>query len=82
MGADHARLGEIAEALTHFVGNRCYLRIAGDRCIALRVAADGFECRVYERRPAICRAIEPGSNVCQAERDRKLDAGRRARGEG
>ncbi|MFO0694942.1 MAG: YkgJ family cysteine cluster protein [Polyangiales bacterium] len=68
-GDDHERLGEDAESLTHFVGNRCYLRTVEGRCAALRVdgKAGTFVCTVYERRPSTCRQLERGSPECLGE---------------
>jgi Fe-S-cluster containining protein len=79
-GDDHARLEELAEIFTRFIGNRCYLRIAGDRCAALQVDAEAglFRCRVYEQRPQVCRDLLAGSPHCEAERARKAGRARRA----
>ena len=71
-GEDHARLGDDAEAWTHFVGNRCYLRMQDGHCAALRVEPAGrFVCAIYERRPETCRRLERGSPECAAERHEK-----------
>jgi Fe-S-cluster containining protein len=68
MGDDHARLGEAAERLTVFVGNRCYMRMEQGHCAALaRDAAGRFACTVYAQRPAVCRELERGSPACEAE---------------
>ena len=74
-GDDHARLGEQAAELTHFVGNRCYLRMVEGHCAALQVEPEGrlFVCTAYAVRPQLCRDIEPGSPVCAAERHAKGD---------
>jgi uncharacterized protein len=68
-GDDHARLGEHAAELVHFVENRAYMKMAGGHCAALLLdAASGrFVCRVYELRPAPCRELERGSPQCEAE---------------
>jgi Fe-S-cluster containining protein len=85
-GADHARLGDDAEAATTFVGNRCYMRMHAGHCAALTVDARGhYCCSVYDRRPEVCRTLDRGSPACQVERERKsatawLTAERLARG--
>lgn len=72
-GDDHAALGDEADALTHFVGNRCFMRMREDHCAALRRDAEGrFTCSIYGRRPAVCRELERGSPSCAAEREQKL----------
>ena len=74
-GDDHERLGEDAERLTHFVGNRCYMRIEEGRCAALVIEPEEgrFVCSVYERRPSLCRELERGTPACAGERDLKGD---------
>ena len=68
-GADHARLGEHATELTHFIGNRCYVKMIHGHCAALVVEATTlrFVCSVYELRPAACRELERASPQCRAE---------------
>lgn len=67
-GDDHERLGEDADRLVHFIGNRAYMRMVDGHCAALRILPPGrFECTVYERRPEICRALERGSPQCRGE---------------
>lgn len=69
MGDDYERLGEAAEELVHFVGNRAYMRLADGHCVALRVELSGrFVCSVYEARPDACRDLERGSPQCAGER--------------
>ena len=68
-GDSHARLGDDAERVTTFVGNRCYMRMEDGHCSALQVASSGrFVCTVYERRPEVCRALARASAQCEAER--------------
>lgn len=78
-GEDYARLGDAAEALTQFDGNRCYMRMEDGHCAALQLdrTSGRFVCAVYERRPETCRTLERGSGACAAERWQKAD---RARG--
>lgn len=70
-GDDYTRLGDAAEALTTFVGNRCYMRMQGEHCAALAPSAEGFPCTVYETRPDTCRRLERGSAECLGERAEK-----------
>lgn len=68
-GDDHARLGDDAERLTVFVGNRAYMRMHEGRCAALRIDRDAqrFVCTVYDRRPDTCRELQRGSPACRGE---------------
>lgn len=71
-GDDYARLGDAAERLVRFVGNRAYMRWADGHCAALRVDASGqLTCTVYPERPQICRDLERGSAACAGERATK-----------
>jgi uncharacterized protein len=73
-GDDYARLGDEAERYTVFLAHRCYMGLEDGHCAALDVRPDGtFACRVYERRPAVCRDVERASPACNAERWEKLD---------
>jgi uncharacterized protein len=79
-GDDHARLGEHAERLANFIGNRCYMRMHDGHCSALAVSAEGqFVCTVYEQRPEVCRALERDSSECHAERALKAERPLQAR---
>jgi uncharacterized protein len=84
-GDDHARLGEHAERLVVFHGNRAFLRMEDGHCAALHVdtAANAFVCTVYDQRPETCRALARGSAECHGElaakRDRPIAALVRAR---
>jgi Fe-S-cluster containining protein len=78
-GDDHARLGAAAEALTQFLGNRCYMRMDQGRCAALQLTAEGrFACAVYELRPQVCRELARGGPACAAERAQKSETARHA----
>ncbi len=75
-GDDWSRLGDDAERVAHFMGNRAYLRMAEGRCAALaeRRAEDGARewwCTIYEKRPRVCRDLGRGSPECEAERELK-----------
>ena len=82
-GDDHARLGEAADRLVVFSGNRAYMRMEGGRCAALAVEGERFVCTVYEARPETCRDLARGSPECLGEiatkGDRPLLALRRHR---
>ena len=67
LGDDHARLGDDAERLSHFVGNRCFMRMEDGHCAALVVEQGKFVCSVYAQRPEVCRALAEGSDACAAE---------------
>lgn len=76
-GDDWTRLGDRADALAHFIGNRAFMRMRDGHCVALEVqpAQDGapdYFCTIYERRPQICRDLARGSGECEAERELKL----------
>jgi Fe-S-cluster containining protein len=69
-GDDFSRLGDDAERLTAFIGNRAFMRMAEGRCAALEAGTEPgiFQCSVYERRPQVCRELERGSPACAGER--------------
>jgi Fe-S-cluster containining protein len=74
-GDDHARLGELADRLTRFVGNRCYMRMVDGHCAALVLDRERrrFVCSVYELRPVTCRDLERGGPACLGELALKAD---------
>lgn len=76
-GADWERLGDRAEELTEWTERHAFLRMAGERCIALAVDASGVRCTIYAQRPEVCRALERGSGACEVERARRLPVLRR-----
>jgi Fe-S-cluster containining protein len=69
-GSDYARLGDDAEHVAHFIGNRAYMRIVDGHCAALAIDVEQrrYRCTVYDRRPAVCRDLERGSPACEGER--------------
>jgi Fe-S-cluster containining protein len=83
-GRDHERLGDRAEALTVFIGNRCYMRLVDGHCAALVVdpIARRFACGAYDARPDVCRDLARGGAACEAERHEKGDRSRAFVGEG
>ena len=72
-GHDHSRMAAQGESLTHFIGNRCYMRVLSGHCEALAITATAhrYACLIYLARPDPCRKLERGSNECSAERHRK-----------
>jgi hypothetical protein len=51
-GDDHARLGDRADELTVFVGNKAFMRMIRGHCAALEIHDDGrFLCSVYTDAP-------------------------------
>jgi uncharacterized protein len=69
LGSDRARLGDQAEDLVAFVGNRAYMRMADGHCAALQVGGTQgrFACTTYAARPQICRDLRRGSPECLGE---------------
>jgi hypothetical protein len=70
-GDDYARLAQHAEALTVFIGNRCYMRMEHGHCAALEVSPGRLACRIYAQRPETCRDLARSSPSCDAERQQK-----------
>ena len=72
-GHDWDRLDDEARTYTHFLGNRCYLRLEDGHCAALRIDPAGprFTCAIYEGRPDACRALERGGGACRSDRHEK-----------
>lgn len=68
-GDDHARLGDRADPLVRFDGNRAYMRMVDGHCAALGIekGAGQFVCTVYEARPQTCRDLTRGSGACLGE---------------
>ena len=62
-------MGERAEQLTQFIGNRCYMKMFEGHCAALVIDLDtrSFVCSAYGERPAICRELSRGSPECAGE---------------
>jgi Fe-S-cluster containining protein len=78
-GDDYERLGHRASEVTHFVGNRAYLRMTDGHCASLAVDERGrFRCTVYDVRPDLCRELERGSRECAGEIATKGDRVERA----
>ena len=68
--SDRERLAELADRFTRRIGEHHYLSMEHGRCAALSVEPDGrFVCTIYEKRPAVCRELEPASAACLNEID-------------
>jgi uncharacterized protein len=88
-GDDYARLGEHADAMVVFSGNRAYMRMQDGHCAALRLVSrhlaepesdlsavrvtTEYVCSVYALRPETCRELQRGADTCRAERFAKAD---------
>jgi len=75
-GDDWTRLGDEAEGLARFVGQRAYMRMEGGHCIALQITTKRgqlpqFFCSIYAKRPQICRDLARGSPECKGELETK-----------
>ena len=79
-GADYARIGEDADTLVQFIGNKAYMRMSDGHCEALVVQENprSYSCAIYADRPAPCRDLAEGSMTCAAEREAKHDRPGRA----
>lgn len=76
-------MGDDAEKLAHFIGNKAYMRMSpAGHCAALRVERETgrFFCTAYEKRPETCRALGRGSPECLGELAEKSDRPAAARG--
>jgi Fe-S-cluster containining protein len=64
-------LGEIPASIGRESEPKRFMRMIHGRCIALRTGVQNrFLCSVYEDRPMLCRALEPGSAPCLEARAR------------
>ena len=74
-GDDHKRLGDRAEELARFDGNRAYMRMAEGHCIALIVSQTTrhLTCSAYAIRPDVCRTLARSSSACLAEIQTKAE---------
>lgn len=80
-GIDYERMDDAARALTHFIGNRCFMQIADGHCAALQIEPNEaanvqtarFVCRIYPMRPDVCRSLERGSGACAGELTEKRE---------
>lgn len=72
-GTDYDRLGDDAESVVLWIEDKAYLRVEGGRCEQLAREGDGVACKIYERRPRVCRDLERGSPACLAELEQKRE---------
>ena len=74
-GDDHALLGDRADELVRFDGNRAYMRMVDGHCAALRVESRSGQlvCSAYETRPQVCRDLARSSGACRGEIASKQD---------
>lgn len=74
-GCDLDRMDERSQALTHFIGNKCYMVMENGHCAALVIdpVARRFVCSIYEARPDCCRGLERGGSACRADLHEKSD---------
>ena len=72
-GDDHEILGDRAEDLVHWQGNRAYMKMVHGRCAALTIVNGRFVCTIYDVRPQTCRDLARGSPECDGERATKGD---------
>ncbi len=68
-GIDLDRMDDVAQSHTHFIGNKCYMRLEEGHCSALQI--DPIEkrlvCSIYASRPDVCRSLERGTGSCLGE---------------
>jgi Fe-S-cluster containining protein len=64
-------IGEIPASVGRESELKRFMKMTRGRCIALNTAKpDHFLCTVYQDRPVLCRALEPGSTACLEARAR------------
>ena len=64
-------VGEIPASVGRESEPKRFMKMTHGHCIALSTAKPGrFLCTVYEDRPVLCRALEPGSAACLEARAR------------
>ena len=67
-----APVGEIPESVGRKAEPRRFMKMTHGHCKALRTdVPNRFLCAVYEDRPMLCRALEPGSASCLEARARR-----------
>ena len=74
-GGDWDRMSDASREYTHFLGNRCYMRMEGGHCAALRIdpGAGLFLCAIYPERSDCCSGLARGSGACLGELATKAD---------
>ncbi len=75
-GEDYERLGDVAESLVTWLGNRAFMKLSPvngatfpRHCIALRLdrGSGTFSCAIYEHRPRVCRELAEDGPACHGE---------------
>lgn len=67
-----AAVGEIPASVGRASEPRRFMKMVDGHCGALRITPQHqFLCAVYEERPVLCRALEPGSSPCLEARARR-----------
>ncbi len=65
-------VGEIPASVGRPSEPQRFMKMTQGHCGALRTAVPNqFLCAVYEERPTLCRALEPGSDCCREARARR-----------
>jgi uncharacterized protein len=74
-GVDLDRMTDEMQLHTHFIGNRCYMRLEEGHCTALVIDPISRRsiCGIYEGRPDVCRSLERGTSSCFGEFSAKAD---------
>lgn len=74
-GDDYERMGDRAEELTTFAGNRAFMKMVDGHCGALHIVADArqFVCGAYAIRPATCRELTRSEGACRGELEAKRE---------
>jgi Fe-S-cluster containining protein len=58
-------VGEIPASTGRAAEPRRFMKMCNGHCAALKTdVPDRFVCQVYEDRPTLCRALEPGTTPC------------------
>ena len=66
-------IGEIPASVGRESEPKRFMKMTHGHCIALNTATpDRFLCTIYEDRPVLCRALEPGSAACLEARARMM----------
>ena len=64
-------IGQIPASVGRESEPKRFMKMTHGHCIALNTATpDRFLCTIYEDRPVLCRALEPGSAACLEARAR------------
>lgn len=64
-------VGEIPASVGRAAEPKRFMKMTHGHCVALSTDVPGrFLCTVYEDRPVLCRALEPGSAACLEARAR------------